>query len=250
MPVSYQKESSGEGAGAFANSTLYLFSRGGNSLFGSGAIDDLAIYSGELGASTIQQQFDSNGPEPRPVASFTATPNPPRAGQSVTLNASGSHYADGSIVKYEWDLNGDGTYETNTGSSPTTTTSFANPGTYTVGLRVTDSDGATGNTTKQIAVGNLPPVANVTVSPNPALTGQKVTLNASGSTDQGTITDYKWDLDNSGSFATDTGTTPMVSTSFQTPGVHTIGVKLTDNEGLDHDHDGDGDGLEQGVSEL
>jgi PKD repeat protein len=248
VPVSYQKESSGEGAGAFANSTLYLFSRGGNSLFGSGAINDLAIYGGELGASTIQQQFDSNGPEPRPVASFTATPNPPRAGQSVTLNASGSHYADGSIVKYEWDLNGDGTYETNTGSSPTTTTSFANPGTYTVGLRVTDSDGATGTTTKQISVGNLPPVANVTVSPNPALTGQKVTLNASGSTDQGTITDYKWDLDDSGNFATDTHSTPEVSTSFQTPGMHTIGVKLTDNEGLTTTTTVAVKVLEQGVS--
>ncbi len=232
QPVSYQKESSGTGAGAFTNSTLYLMSRDGTSLFGSGSLDELAIYSGELSASTIQEQVNSNGPEPRPVAQIAATPNQPHAGEKVALNGSGSHYADGSIVKYEWDLNGDGTYETNTGSSPTTSTTFANPGTYTVGLRVTDSDGAVGTTTQQISVGNFPPTAKVKATPSPALTGQTVTLDASESTDQGTITDYKWDLDNSGKFATDTGSTPTVTTSFQSVGAHTVGVQMTDSQGL------------------
>ena len=115
LPVSYQKESSGTGAGAFANSTLYLLSRGGTSLFGSGSLDELAIYSGELGASTIQEQVNSNGPEPRPVAQIAPDAQPAsRRREKVTLSGSGSHYANGSIVKYEWDLNGDGTYETNT----------------------------------------------------------------------------------------------------------------------------------------
>ncbi|HEY2766808.1 MAG TPA: PKD domain-containing protein [Solirubrobacteraceae bacterium] len=246
--VSYIKESSGTGAGAFANSTLYLFSRGGTTLFGSGALDELAIYGGELGAGTIAEQFNSNGPEPRPVASFTSTPSQPHAGQSITLNGSGSHYENGSITKYEWDLNGDGTYETNTGSTATVSTSFANPGAYTVGLRVTDSDGAVGTVTKKIEVGNFPPTAKVTVSPNPALSGQQVTLDASGSTDQGTITDYKWDLDNSGSFATDTGSTPSVKTSFATIGSHTVGVKLTDSQGLSTTTTVQVTVLEQGVS--
>ena len=40
--------------------------------------------------------------------------------------------------------------------------------------------------------------------------GETVTLNASESTDQGTITDYKWDLNGSGKYATDTGATPTV----------------------------------------
>jgi PKD repeat protein len=230
--VSYQKESSGTGAGNFANSTLYLFSRAGTSLFGSGSLDELAIYRGVLSQSVVQEQFTSNGPEPRPVASFTASPNPPKAGQTVTLNGSGSHYSGGSIVKYEWDLNGDGTYETSTGSTPTTTTSFATAGTYTVGLKVTDSDGAIDSKTEQISVGDFPPVARLNASPNPALTGQTVTLNAGESTDQGTITDYKWDLDGSGAYATDTATNPSVTTSFQAIGLHTVGVKLTDSQGL------------------
>jgi PKD repeat protein len=250
QPVSYLKESSNTGTGPFASSTLFLFSRGGTSLFGAGSLDELGIYSGALSAATIQDQFNSNGPEPRPVASFSNSPSLPRAGQSVTLNGSSSHYSGGSVVKYEWDLNGDGTYETSTGSSPTTATSFANPGTYAVGLRVTDSDGGTGFTTKQISVGNFPPVAKVVASPSPAITGQTVTLDASGSTDQGTITDYKWDLDNSGSFATDTGATPTAHTSFQTVGPHPIGVRLTDSEGLSTTTTVNVTVLEQGVSDY
>jgi PKD repeat protein len=246
--VSYQKESSGTGAGAFANSTLYLFSRGGTTLFGAGSLDELAIYGGELGASTVAEQFVSNGPEPRPVASFTSTPTQPHAGQELTLNGSGSHYENGSIVKYEWDLNGDGTYEKSTGSTPTVSTTFASAGTYTVGLRVTDSDGAVGTTTRRIEVGNFPPAANVTVSPSPAITGQQVTIDASKSTDQGTITDYKWDLNNSGEFTTDTGSTPNVKTSFATYGSHIVGVKLTDSQGLTTTTTVKVTVLEQGVS--
>jgi PKD repeat protein len=232
QPVSYQKEASTTGQGAFASSTLYLFSRDGSSLFGSGSLDDLAIYSGELSTGTITEHFDSNGPEPRPVASFTASPNPPRAGQTVTFNGSGSHYGNGTITNYKWDLKGTGKYETNTGTSPTVTTSFPAAGTYTVGLQVTDSDGAVDTTTEQISVGNFPPAAKITASPSTALTGQNVVLNASESTDQGTITDYKWDLNGSGNYETDTGTTPKLSTSFQTVGAHTVGVQLTDSEGL------------------
>ena len=250
QPISYQKESSGTGAGAFASSKLYLMSRAGTSLFGTGSLDELALYGGGLSGATIQEQFNSNGPEPRPTASIVPAPSLPHAGETVTLDGSGSHYASGSITKYEWDLNGDGTFETNTGTTPKATTSFATPGTYTVGLRVTDSDGATGQTTKQISVGSFPPVANLTASPNPVLTGQQVTIDASGSTDQGTITDYKWDLDNSGTFATDTGSTPKVTTAFQTAGVHTVGVRLTDSQGLTSTKTIDVSVLEEGVSDY
>jgi PKD repeat protein len=250
QPVSYQKESSGTGAGAFASSKLYLMSRAGTSLFGTGSLDELAIYGGALGESTIQEQFNANGSEPRPVASIVATPNLPHAGDTITLDGSGSHYANGSITKYEWDLNGDGTYETNTGTTAKTTTSFATAGTHAVGLRVTDSDGATGVTTKQISVGSFPPVAKVTAAPNPVLTGQQVTIDASASTDQGSITDYKWDLDNSGTFATDTGSTPKTTTVFQTAGIHTVGVRLTDSQGLTTTTTIEVKVLEQGVSDY
>ena len=128
QPVSYQKESSGTGAGPFASSTLYLFSRGGNSLFGSGSLDELAIYSGELSAARDPGTLQLQRPRAAPGRLAHDLPEP-RADRpdGHASTRSGSHYANGSIVKYEWDLDGNGTYETSTGTTPTSTTSFATP---------------------------------------------------------------------------------------------------------------------------
>ncbi len=110
QPVAVTQEGKGTGAGNFANSTLYLLSRDAKTLFGNGSLDDLAIYGGDLSAARIQEHFQDNGTDPRPTASFTTSPALPRPGQTVKLNAAASSYSKGSIKKYEWDLNGDGTY--------------------------------------------------------------------------------------------------------------------------------------------
>ena len=149
----------------------------------------------------------------------------------MTLNASESSDPDGQITEYQWDLNGEGTYEKHT-SSPELTTSFAAAGTKNIGLRVIDNHGASASVTHTLTVGNLPPVAKVTASPNPVLVGQTVTLNAGESTDQGTITKYKWDLNGSGEYAINTGTSPILTTNFKTPGTHTVGLEVIDNNGL------------------
>jgi PKD repeat protein len=245
--VSFQQEGAGTGGGPFANSTLYLFSRGAAQLFGSGSLDDLAIYGGDLNAGTIQEHFDDNGIDPRPHAAFSATPSPARPGQTVTFNASSSSYSKGTIKKYEWDLKGTGSYETTT-TTPTVTASYATAQTVNVGLRVTDSNGGWDYTTQQLKVGNFPPVARVSISPSQPLSGERVTLDASGSTDQGTITDYKWDLEGNGTYSTDTGSTPTVSRYFQTPGVHNVGVQITDDQGLTSTTTIPVKVLEQGVS--
>jgi hypothetical protein len=74
-----------------------------------------------------------------------------RARESVpkVLDASPSHDPDGSIVKYEWDLDANGEFERDTGSTPTVTHTFEalNGLIYTrkrlVRVRVTDDQGAT-----------------------------------------------------------------------------------------------------------
>jgi PKD repeat protein len=247
--VSFQQEGAGAGAGAFANSTLYLMSRAGTSLFGNGSLDELAVYGGALSSSRVQEHFYDNGSDPRPKASFTMTPSPARPGQTVTFNASGSSYANGTIKKYEWDLNGDGTYESTT-TTPTTTASYATEQSVNVGLRVTDSNSGWDYTTQTLRIGTFAPVAQLSASPTTALTGQTVKLDASGSTDQGTIVDYKWDLDGSGKYATDTGTTATTTTSFQAVGNHTVGVEVTDDHGLSTRKTITLKVLEQGVSDY
>ena len=156
--VSFTKSASGIGAGPFANSRLYFMSRGGTALspsgttlFGAGTMDELAVYDRVLSTSEISAQYNSTLNNP-PSASFTASPNPATPGQSVSFNGSGSSDSDGTIARYEWDLDGNGTYETDTGTTPTTSTTYATSGNRTVGLRVTDNKGATSTTTKTVVV--------------------------------------------------------------------------------------------------
>ena len=42
----------------------------------------------------------------------------PLTGQDVNFDASGTHDPVGTVNHYEWDLDGDGTFETDTGTSP------------------------------------------------------------------------------------------------------------------------------------
>jgi YD repeat-containing protein len=167
-----------------------------------------------------------------PSASFTATPNPVVSGSPVAFDGSASADPDGSIAKYEWDLDGNGTYETDTGTTKTTTHTFATPGSFDVKLRVTDNLGATATQTKTVTVSNRAPTASFTVTPSPAATGQTVTLNGAGSSDpDGTVARYEWDLDGNGTYETDGGATASRTTTFSTPGTFTLGLRVTDNSG-------------------
>jgi YD repeat-containing protein len=65
------------------------------------------------------------------------------AGTPVTLDASGSSDPDGTIVRYQWDLDANGSYETDTGATPQVSRTYPNPATIPVKLRVTDNDGGT-----------------------------------------------------------------------------------------------------------
>lgn len=90
-----------------------------------------------------------------PTASFTVSPNPVQTGQSVTFNASASTDSDGTIASYQWDLDGDGSYETDTGATPTASRSYATAGSREVKLRVIDNAGIAAVATRPVQV-NLP----------------------------------------------------------------------------------------------
>jgi subtilisin-like proprotein convertase family protein len=114
------------------------------------------VYFGDPGAQTIKLRVtDADGatgtttallnvtPTTPPVATLNATPNPALAGEPVALDASGSSDPDGTIAGYEWDLDGNGSFETSSGPSPLAARSYPNAALLSVGVRVTDNDGRT-----------------------------------------------------------------------------------------------------------
>jgi PKD repeat protein len=233
--VPYDKTQSGTGAGTFANSALYFMSRAGSALFGNGSLDEVAIYNRALSAATVDDHFSGTAGvvgEP-PAASFTASPGTVATGQQVTFDGSASTDPDGTIAKYEWDLDGNGSYETSTGTNPVATTSYPTARTVEPRLRVTDDAGNQSTTTRTVTVQNRPPSAAIAVGPAAPSTGETVTFDGSASSDpDGTIAKYEWDLDGNGSYETSTGTNPVATTSFATAAkTQIVGLRVTDNEG-------------------
>jgi hypothetical protein len=129
--------------------------------------------------------FYVEGNDP-PIASFTATPQVGAPGEYTLLDGTGSSDGDGSIVSYEWDITGDGAYDT-FGPSPTLDSALPYPsGVVTVGLRVTDDLGATGEATldlesngdvwqfAEVAVGNISNPSLAVINGTPALAFRNV----------------------------------------------------------------------------
>ena len=187
-----------------------------------------------------------------PVALLSAVPSRAGCNQVVNLDGSASYnpYPIRSIVKYEWDLNGDGTFELDTGSTAVTTVSFPAYDTYQVSLRVTDDESQTDSVSIDIVVdlGNSPPVAD---TGGPYVFNHEENFDLTGSgTDiddacDGGIQSYSWDLDGDGEFDDATGTSPsIVWADFEsllggtvTEGAsYPVSLRVTDKLGASGDH--------------
>lgn len=168
----------------------------------------------------------------KPVASMTITPDSPFSLVNAMLDASASSDSDGTIVRYEWDLDGDGTFEVDAGNFPTLQRLFGTSGPRTVGLKVTDDSGATAVALKGVLVQNRAPTAAFGLQATPAIIGAGTVVDASASVDlDGTITSYEWDFDDDGSYETGSGGSPTVTHVFAGSGVHRVGLRITDNGG-------------------
>ena len=98
-------------------------------------------------------------------------PQSAQTGQSVTFDGSGSTDLDGTIAKYEWDLDGNGTYETDTGTTPTVTTTYASHGRRSpsgCGSPTTGAPPTDHRRTSSINNGNAPATTPRRSSPPPA----------------------------------------------------------------------------------
>ncbi len=132
---------------------------------------------------------DAGGPVP-PSASIAADLTSGPAPLTVNFDATGSSAAgDASLTDFAWNF-GDG----NGASGSNVDHTFTDPGTFSVELTVTDSEGLTATSTATITARGGP-VAGASYTPVSGSWPLEVTFNAAdSSTDAGQIIDYRWDF--------------------------------------------------------
>ena len=145
----------------------------------------------------------------------------------------GSVSPTGTIDRYEWDF-GDGEKATTRSATHT----FANPGSYEVLLRVTDSKGKRGETTKRYTVvtpteAPVPQVKTTPAATDGTISGEApflVNFDATASRDRNDdIVEYRWDFDGDG---VQDATDPVVDYTFAKPGSYTTKLTIVDAKDL------------------
>ena len=110
-------------------------------------------------------------PPAPPTADFACSPCTVDAGTPVQFTST----TNATTPIYSWDLNGDGSFGDSTAQNPSYT--FTNPGTYTVGLQVSDSSDGESTTVDHPVTVYAPPA--VTTQPASSLDTTQAQLNGS-----------------------------------------------------------------------
>ena len=155
------------------------------------------------------------------------------SGEAVVFNGAGTD-SDGSIVKYEWDFDGDGIYDWSSTTTGSTTHTYNTAGTYYAVLRVTDDKGATDTDTCIISVSdetvNNPPIADAG-SDQSVSVGESVSFAGTGTDSDGSITKYEWDFDGDGTYDWSSTTTGSTTHTYNTAGTYYAVLRVTDDYG-------------------
>jgi len=136
----------------------------------------------------------------------TASATPTNGQVPLTVNFAASATDSNGVSRFEWDFDGDGTYDrTINGTSGNTTFAYTTVGTFSPRVRVTDSLGASTVVAVPTMVVRAAPVGSVQVTLALSRTSGPaplaVTLTASVANVLGrTVQSYQWDADGNGSF--------------------------------------------------
>ena len=195
-----------------------------SSAYFSGAIDEVAVYPSALTAQQVENnyQLGTTGalPNQPPTAAFTSSVDE----LTASFDGSGSSDPDGSITSYGWAF-GDGAEE----SGDSVEHVYAEAGTYTVTLTVTDDDGAADSISHDVTVVDPPDPVNVVPVAvfESSAAGLSVSFDGSGSSDSdGSVASYAWDFGDGAE-----GSGASVEHTFAEAGTYSVVLTVTDDDG-------------------
>jgi PKD repeat protein len=206
----------GDGASANGQTVTHVYAQPGS------FVVTLTVTTNQGLSDTASQTIYISQVVQAPTAIISA-PNQGTAGRPLTFDGTHSAAGSGQIISFAWSF-GDGA----SANGPVVTHAYAQPGTYTVILNVTNSNNLTATATQTITVGQAtqPPTAVIN-APNQGTAGQPVAFDGSGSTPgSGQIVRYEWTF---GDGATGSGAT--VSHIYARAGNYTVSLKVTNSDG-------------------
>lgn len=143
-----------------------------------------------------------------------------------------AEYTDGAILRYRWDFQGDGIFDTNDPGARNYTRTFTQKGTYNAVLEVTNDKNQVATKTVPIVVTGSPPVATASLNPSNGAIPLLVNFTGSATDSDGTIAKFEWDFEGDGTFDFSSTTTGNTTHTYDTAGTYNAVFRVTDNEGL------------------
>ncbi len=172
-----------------------------------------------LGFQVVDAQPVNRNPNASANGPYSA-----QVAQPLTFSSSGSSDPDGDALTFAWDF-GDGS--TSSQANPQHT--YANAGSFTARLTISDGRGGSASATATVTV--TPPPNRVPVAaasaPASANTGQLIVLSSVGSSDpDGDTLQFAWDFGDGASAAT-----PNAEHAYTAPGQYTATLTVSDGRG-------------------
>jgi PKD repeat protein len=160
---------------------------------------------------------------------FTVTPNGGNA--PVTLRFTPTPTTDAAINRYDWDFDGNGSFDVTDTVGRDQTRNYATPGTYAVSLKITDSQSRTNTRVKNVVISNGLPVVTASASPTNGQVPLTVNFLASA-TDSDGVAGFEWDFDGDGTYdRTINSTSGNTTFTYASVGTFTPRVRVTDRLG-------------------
>ncbi|MGR9116089.1 MAG: PKD domain-containing protein [Gammaproteobacteria bacterium] len=143
-----------------------------------------------------------------------------------------SEFSGGSIVRYKWDFDGNGSFDTSDSVATDYTRTWSKVGTITSTLQVTNNLGQTATDSCTIHVEGNAPTAVADASPSNGPIPLNVNFTCLGSDKDGTIVQYEWDFDGDGLYDYSSATSGNVVHNYNDVGETIAVCRVTDNSGL------------------
>lgn len=152
---------------------------------------------------------------------------------TVNFDCSYASVVGGSFAGFDWDFDDDGVFEVTNDQDGLESYTYTQPGEYRCVVVIKATDGHSEQAYEEfVAVNpaNTPPVASIVPDTSMGDAPLPVHLDASASSDDGTIVLYEWDFDSDGDYELSGPGMDSVDFTFARYGVNTVTLRVTDND--------------------